>query len=140
MIEFNSQENGYDIEEVNRYIEMVQGEYQNAIAWGEEQEQKYEEIKADISEKGLYFTIEEENNGEAIQAIFAELSNTVNTIVSDAKKEAEAIIETANLKAKAMVRQAMQNSVEIRTDNTNIMQNLKDVNKLISEIVEKGLN
>lgn len=140
MLDFNFQENGYDIEEVNKYIEMLQGEYQNAIEWGEDQERKFEEIKESISQKGLYFTIEEENNDEAIEKIFAELSNTVDNLVSDAKQEADQIIEAANAKAKTIVRQAMENSVEIRTENTNIMQNLKEVNKIITQIVEKGLN
>ena len=41
MINFSTQENGYNIEEVNNYIEMLQQEYENALAWGEEMERKY---------------------------------------------------------------------------------------------------
>lgn len=140
MIEFNLQENGYDIQEVDRYIAMLQDEYQNAIAWGEEQESKFETIKEDVKQKGVYFTIEEDNNDEAIETIFAELSKTVDQVRSDAQDQADEIIAIANAKAKAIIRQAMENSIEIRTDNTNIMQNLKDINKVLTAIVEKGLN
>ncbi len=140
MIDFNLQENGYDIQEVDRYIAMLQEEYQNAIAWGEEQESKFEAIKEDVKQKGVYFTIEEDNNDEAIETIFAELSKTVDQVRSDAQDRADEIIANANAKAKAIVRQAMENSVEIRTDNTNIMQNLKEINNVLTAIVEKGVN
>ena len=49
-INFTVTERGYDITQVNKYITMIQQEYANAVAWGEEMERKYEELKKSIDE------------------------------------------------------------------------------------------
>ena len=138
-INFTVTEHGYDITEVNRYITMIQQEYANAVAWGEEMERKYEELKKSIDEYGLFFTISEENQNEVIANVFAELSKTVAQSKADADRKSREIIENANLQAREIKRKAMENSVEIRTQNTTIMNNLKAVNEMISVVVEKGL-
>ncbi len=136
--EFTLIENGYDPIEVDKYVEMIQVEYSNAVAWGEQNEAKYEKLKAEYEEYGVYFTIEEDNQNEAIEKIFSELKTTVARIKSEADKKAQEIIDSANEKAKGIVRQAMENSVELRTENTTIMKNLESINKMISVILEKG--
>ena len=138
-INFTVTENGYDIAEVNRYITMIQQEYANAVAWGEEMERKYEELKKSIDDYGLFFTISEENQNEVISNVFSELSKTVAQSKAEADRKSREIIETANQQARDIKRKAMENSVEIRTQNTTIMNNLKAVNEMISVVVEKGL-
>ena len=125
--------------EVNKYITMIQQEYANAVAWGEEMERKYEELKKSIDDYGLYFTISEENQNDVIASIFAELSKTVAQSKADAERKAREIVDNANAQAREIKRKAMENSVEIRTQNTTIMNNLKAVNEMISVVVEKGL-
>ena len=138
-INFTVTERGYEITEVNKYITMIQQEYANAVAWGEEMERKYEELKKSIDDYGLFFTISEENQNEVISNVFAELSKTVAQSKAEADRKSREIIETANKQAREIKRQAMENSVEIRTQNTTIMNNLKAVNEMISVVVEKGL-
>ncbi len=138
-INFTVTERGYEITEVNKYITMIQQEYANAVAWGEEMERRYEELKKSIDDYGLYFTISEENQNEVISNIFTELSKTVAQSKADAERKSREIIEYANKQAREIKRQAMENSVEIRTQNTTIMNNLKAVNEMISVVVEKGL-
>ncbi len=138
-INFTVTERGYEITEVNKYITMIQQEYANAVAWGEEMERKYEELKKSIDDYGLFFTISEENQNEVIANVFAELSKTVAQSKADADRKSREIIENANLQAREIKRKAMENSVEIRTQNTTIMNNLKAVNEMISVVVEKGL-
>ena len=138
-INFTVTERGYEITEVNKYITMIQQEYANAVAWGEEMERKYEELKKSIDDYGLYFTISEENQNEVIGNIFAELSKTVAQSKADADRKAREIVDNANAQAREIKRKAMENSVEIRTQNTTIMNNLKAVNEMISVVVEKGL-
>ena len=137
-VNFTLEENGYNPEEVNRYIAMLQQEYANAVAWGEENEKKFENLKKDMEELGVYFTIDEENHSEVIEKVFAELSKTVAKIKVDADKRANEIIEAAHEKSRGIVRQAMEKSVEIRTDNTTIMKNLKSINDMINVILEKN--
>ncbi len=138
-INFTVTERGYDITEVNKYITMIQQEYANAVAWGEEMERQYEELKKSIDDYGLYFTITEENQSEVIANVFSELSKTVAQSKADADRRNREIIESAQAQAREIKRQAMENSVEIRTQNTTIMNNLKAINEMISVVVEKGL-
>lgn len=138
-INFTVTERGYDITEVNKYITMIQQEYANAVAWGEEMERRYEELKKSIDEYGLYFTITEENQSEVIANVFSELSKTVAQSKAEADRRNREIIESAQEQAKEIKRKAMENSVEIRTQNTTIMNNLKAVGDMINVVLEKGL-
>lgn len=138
-INFTVTERGYEITEVNKYITMIQQEYANAVAWGEEMERKYEELKKSIDDYGLYFTISEENQSEVISSVFAELSKTVAQSKAEADRKSREILESANQQAREIKRKAMENSVEIRTQNTTIMNNLKAINEMINVVVEKGL-
>ncbi len=138
-INFTVTERGYDITEVNKYITMIQQEYANAVAWGEEMERKYEELKKSIDEYGLYFTITEENQSEVIANVFSELSKTVAQSKAEADRRNREIVESAQEQAREIKRKAMENSVEIRTQNTTIMNNLKAVNDMINVVLEKGL-
>ena len=137
-VNFTVEANGYNTEEVDKYIAMLQQEYTNAIAWGEENEKKFEKLKNDMQDLGVYFTIEENNQSEVIEKVFAELSKTVAKIKVDADKRASEIIDAAHEKSKSIIRQAMEKSVEIRTENTTIMKNLKSINEMIDVILEKN--
>ena len=98
-INFTVTERGYEITEVNKYITMIQQEYANAVAWGEEMERKYEELKKSIDEYGLFFTISEENQNEVISNVFAELSKTVAQSKAEADRKSREIIDSANQQA-----------------------------------------
>jgi len=136
---FSLQSEGYNIEEVDRYIEMLREEYQNAVSWGEELEAKLEKIENSMKEAGLYVTVEDENQDEVIAQIFRQLTDTVNSTKSQAEVKASEIIAAANEKSRAIVRQAMTHSVELRTENTTIMENLKSLRKMIDVVLEKGI-
>ncbi len=139
MVNFNTEENGYSIAEVTRYIEMLQQEYENALAWGEEMEAKYNDIKTKTEQLGVYYTIDEENQSEAVKEIFEKLSVTLEKVKNDAERRAFGIIQDAKEEANLILRRAKENSVEIRTENMTIMKNLKSINDMINVILEKGL-
>lgn len=138
-VTFTLEDNGYNVEEVNRYIDLIQSEYANAVAWGESLEKELEQIKTAMNEQGVYFTITEENQNEVIKNVFDRLSASVEKAKSDAQQTAAEIIERANKEAGQIVRRAKENSVEIRTQNITIMQNLKSIGEMIDVIVEKGI-
>ena len=139
MVNFSTQENGYNIEEVNRYIEMLQQEYENALAWGQEMEAKYNDIKTKTEELGVYYTIDEDNQSEAVKEIFEKLSITLEKVKIDAQKRADGMIRDAKEEANSILRRAKENSIEIRTENITIMKNLKSINDMINVILEKGI-
>lgn len=138
-INFTIEKNGYSTREVDKYIELIQAEYSNAVAWGEEMEKKFHDLEESVRDLGIYFTIDENNQNEVINRVFEELNATVEKIKSSAQQKADEIIERANEKSRNIVRQAMENSVELRTENTTIMKNLKSISDMIAVILEKGI-
>ena len=136
---FSIQPEGYNTEEVDRYIEMLQEEYRNAIAWGEEMEQKLQEVETSLKENGMYFTLQEDNKDEVVASVFLQLTETVNQTKAAAQEKAEEIVARANEKSRGIVRQAMENSVQIRTENNMIMDNLKSIKDMIEVVLEKGI-
>ena len=137
-VNFSTVQDGYSPQEVDRYIDMLQQEYTNAVAWGEEIEAKFEELKAQMEDLGVYFTIDEDNKNEVIDKVFTELTATVKRIKSEADEKAAEIVEKANEKSRSIVKQAMENSVELRTQNNLIMKNLKSVSDMINVIIDKN--
>lgn len=137
-LNFTTVENGYSPAEVDRYVEMIQQEYSNAVAWGEEMEQKYEKLKSHMEQGGIYFTIDENNQSEVIDKVFNELTATVNKVKAETEQKANDIIEKANEKSRAIVKQAMENSVELRTQNEQVLKNLKSISEMIDVIIEKS--
>ena len=138
-INFSLEENGYSVREVDKYIDLLQTEYNNALSWGEEMEKKLQKLEENIKDLGMYFTIDEDNQNEVIRRVFEELTATVEKVKQNAEDKAQQIIDAENEKSRNIVRQAMENSVEIRTENTTIMKNLKSINEMISVILEKGI-
>ncbi len=138
-VNFNLEENGYNVEQVNQYIEMLQQEYENAVAWGEEMEARYEKLKADLTEQGVCVTIDEDNQSEVVKEVFNKLTRTIEKVKADADARAEDIVAQAKDEAAAIVRRAKENSIEIRTENITIMKNLKSISDMIGVILEKGI-
>ncbi len=138
-LNFTREENGYATDEVDKYIELLQQEYQNAVAWGEENENKLNEMQQSMKELGLYFTLDADNQDEVIRRVFDQLTDTVNNTRAAAEQTANDILAKANEKSRAIVRQAMENSVELRTENTTIMQNLKSIKDMIEVVLDKGI-
>ena len=138
-VNFNLEEKGYSVEEVDKYIEMLQQEYENAVAWGEEMEAKFEKLKSDYENLGVCFTITDDNQSEVIKEVFDRLTNTIEKVKSDAQTRANDIIEQAKEEATVILRRAKENSVDIRTENITIMNNLKKIGDMIDVILEKGI-
>ena len=138
-INFNLEENGYSIAEVNNYIEMLQLEYENAVAWGEEKEKELEALRESMKQQGIYFTIDENNQNEVVKEVFDRLTVSLDKVTKDAQKRAEDIVSQAKEEASAVTRRAKENSVEIRTQNVTIMKNLKSIGDMIDVILEKGI-
>lgn len=137
-LDFTVVENGYSPQEVDRYIEVIQQEYNNAVAWGEELEKKVEELKEYMERNEIYFTIDEENQSEVIDKVFSELTETVKQVKLEADNKAQSIIDKANEKSRSIIRGAMESSVELRTQNGKILKNLKSISDMINVIIEKA--
>jgi len=138
-VTFSLENNGYNVEEVNKYIEMIHLEYENAIAWGEEKERELNELRLAMQEQGVYFTIDEDNQNEVVREVFDKLTTSLERVKSDAQQRADEMVAQAKEEANLIVRRAKENSVEIRTQNVTIMRNLKSIGEMIDVILEKGI-
>lgn len=136
---FSLENNGYNIEEVNNYVEMLQLEYANAVAWGEELEKELEALRDAMKTQGVYFTIDEDNQNEVVKEVFDRLTDSLEKVKTDAQQRASEIVAQAKEEANLIVRRAKENSVEIRTQNVTIMRNLKSIGEMIDVILEKGI-
>ena len=94
-INFNIEENGYSIDEVNKYIEMLQLEYANAVAWGEELEKELDALKEAMKQQGIYFTIDVDNQNEVVKEVFDRLTESLEKVKSDAHQRANDIVSQA---------------------------------------------
>lgn len=138
-VTFSLENNGYNVEEVNKYIEMIHLEYENAVAWGEEMERELESLRTAMKEQGVYFTIDENNQNEVVKEVFDKLTVSLEKVKSDAKQRSDEMIAQAKEEANLIVRRAKENSVEIRTQNVTIMRNLRSIGDMIDVILEKGI-
>lgn len=138
-VNFSLENNGYNVDEVNRYIEMLQLEYANAVAWGEELETELNTLKDAMKTQGVYFTIDEDNQNEVVKEVFDRLTASLEKVKNDAHQRASDIVSQAKEEANLIVRRAKENSVEIRTQNVTIMRNLKSIGEMIDVILEKGI-
>lgn len=138
-VNFSLENNGYNVDEVNRYIEMLQLEYANAVAWGEELETELNTLKDAMKTQGVYFTIDEDNQNEVVKEVFDRLTASLEKVKTDAHQRASEIVSQAKEEANLIVRRAKENSVEIRTQNVTIMRNLKSIGEMIDVILEKGI-
>lgn len=136
---FSLENNGYNINEVNNYIEMLQLEYANAVAWGEEMERQLESLREAMKTQGVYFTIDEDNQNEVVKEVFDRLTESLEKVKTDAHQRASDIVAQAKEEANLIVRRAKENSVDIRTQNVTIMRNLKSIGEMIDVILEKGI-
>ena len=138
-VNFSLENNGYNVDEVNRYIEMLQLEYANAVAWGEELEEELTTLRDAMKTQGVYFTIDEDNQNEVVKEVFDRLTDSLEKVKADAHQRATDIVAQAKEEANLIVRRAKENSVEIRTQNVTIMRNLKSIGEMIDVILEKGI-
>ena len=136
-INFTTVENGYSPEQVDKYIDMLQQEYENAVSWGEENENKLKKLISEMEKFGVYFTIDENNQNEVIERVFDELYKTVEKVRQEAEQEAVSVVAKANDKARSIVKQAMESSVELRQENETVMKNLKSISEMIDTILDK---
>ena len=95
---FSIQQEGYNIEEVDNYINMLQQEYRNAIAWGEEMEAKLNEVETSLKENGMYFTLQPDNKDEVVASVFLQLTETVNQTKAAAQEKRKKSLRTPTKK------------------------------------------
>lgn len=147
-INFTTEAFGYSIDEVNKYLAMLQTEYRNAVQWGdsiEEQLESEKELSAKL--KSDLEDVEKENKKllsdcKLLAAKLKSLTENTGRVVetsdknvydADAAKIVNSIISAANKKAQEIVSEAY------KTQDTLFSEKIAETRREIEKLEEKKL-
>lgn len=88
-MKFKTEANGYSIEEVDRYVEMLQNEYKNAVRWSNEIEKQLEDGKPDADSSSEIERLKKEN--EKLLGDCKLLAAKLKSLTEQAEKPAEPV-------------------------------------------------
>lgn len=147
-INFTTEAFGYSIEEVNKYLDMLQTEYRNAVQWGdsiEEQLESEKETSAKLKDELDEVTKENKKLLSDCKLLAAKLKAlTENTgrafetpdksvYDADAAKIVNSIISAANKKAQEIVSEAY------KTQDTLFSEKIAETRREIEQLEERKL-
>ncbi len=110
-LRFSIVEKGYSMSEVEKYIEMLQSEYSNAVEWSNEIEKKLDGIKSAPAYEAEISMLRDENEKllSDCKLLASKLRKmTGNPKESDSEK-ADEVITAANIKAESIIDEARKN-------------------------------
>jgi len=148
-LKFNITKQGYDVEEVDKYVSLLQQEYHNAVEWGKELEKKSDEPENSKLISDEITALKEENEKLLSDCRLlagklrrltdstpknANVSSEAERVLNSAKEIAEATIEKANSDAENIISSAKEKAEEILS---YAYSNQRD---LINEATEKVIS
>lgn len=117
-LRFSIEEQGYAKAEVERYINMLQSEYTNAVEWSNEIEKQFEEYKNSNSELEKLKKENEKLLGDC--RLLASKLRSMNTpdegMSAEANGKAEEIIRNAQVRAQEIIDSAYKSQEQIISD------------------------
>lgn len=163
-MKFKTEANGYSVEEVDRYIDMLQAEYKNAVQWSNEIEKQLEDGNAATEAyieneklkkenerllsdckllasklKSLNEPTEKETEKNA--ACDSDTAKIVNGIISAANKKAQDIVneayKTQDMIFSNRISSAQHELDELEERKKKVESELSELARLKKEIIEK---
>lgn len=121
-LHFSIEEHGYSKTEVDKYINMLQNEYTNAVEWSNEIERQFEEYRNSNTELEKLKKENEKLLGDC--KLLASKLRSMNTSheeisqsgIADAKEKSDEIIKDAQLRAKEIIDSAYKSQEQIISD------------------------
>ena len=132
MKRFSVVENGYDIDEVNRFIDIVIGRLEKLNAENTTLIAKIEKMKEKNSEDSL---VETKSLEKAILAV----QETADKMREVAKQEASLIVEEARNNANSIVHEALIKSEKIEQERILLEKNMKIYKERVKSLIETQL-
>ena len=130
MKRFSIVNNGYDIDEVNRFIDIVIGRLEKLNAENTAYAAKIEKLNAKL--------VESNNNSRLEKAILA-VQETSDKMKEVAKEEAKIIIEEAKNNANSIVHEALINAEKTEHERMLLEKNMKIYKERVKSILEAEL-
>lgn len=163
-MKFKTEANGYSVEEVDRYIEMLQAEYKNAVQWSNEIEKQLEDGNAAteayieneklkkenerllsdcklLASKLKSLSEPTEKEAEKTAACDSDTAKIVNGIISAANKKAQDIVneayKTQDMIFSNRISSAQHELYELEERKKKAESELSELARLKKEIIEK---
>ncbi len=131
MKRFSVVENGYDIDEVNRFIDIVIGRLEKLNAENAAYVAKIEKLNLKLQESNL-----DENKLE--KAILA-VQETADRMKEVSKEEARIIVEEAKNNANSIVHEALIKAEKLEHDSMILEKNMKLYKERVKSLLETQL-
>lgn len=146
-LQFSTEEQGYSKAEVERYIEMLQSEYTNAVEWSNEIEKKFEEYRSGNSELERLKAENEKLLGDC-RLLASKLRNmstqNAESAPAASSDKADEIISNAEIRAQEIIDAAYKSQEQIISDisgriieSQNELSTLSKEKEVLSAEIEK---
>ena len=131
MKRFTVVENGYDIDEVNRFIDIVIGRLEKLNAENAAYVAKIEKLNLKIQDSNL-------DDNKLERAILA-VQETADRIKDVSKEEARIIVEEARNNANTIVHEALLRAEKIEHDSNILEKNMRVYKERVKSLLEAQL-
>ena len=135
MKRFSIVENGYDIDEVNRFIDIVIGRLEKLNAENDNYQIKIDELNEKIQNMNTTNT----DTSKLERAILA-VQETSDKMKEVAKEEARVIIEEAKNNANAIIHEALINAEKTEQERMLLEKNMKIYKERVKSLAEAQLS
>ena len=131
MKRFNIVENGYDINEVNRFIDIVIGRLEKMSSENTIYKNKIDDLNRELKEKNI--------NSQKIEKALLAVEDTNERIRENAKMEANIILEEAKNNANSIVHEALIRAEKIEHERLILEKNMKVYKERVKAYIEAQL-
>lgn len=135
MKRFSVVNNGYDIDEVNRFIDIVIGRLEKLNAENASYLAKIDKLNAKLQEQGESGNVDTLKLEKAILAV----QETNDKMKEVAREEAKIIVEEAKNNANSIVHEALVNAEKTEQERALLEKNMKIYKERIKSLVETQL-
>lgn len=130
--EFESKFRGYDIDQVNDFLDIVRVDYEKAL----DESQNIKRKLADSEEKLEYFAQLQESLNSSIMVA----QDAAERLKQNARKEAELILFEAEREADRVVNEASEQAKRIYNENEELKRNSGVYRQRLTQIIESHLS
>lgn len=133
MKRFSIVNNGYDVDEVNRFIDIVIGRLEKLNAENASYIAKIDNLTKKLQDS-------KHNDNERLEKAILAVQDTSDRIKEMAKEEARMIVEEAKNNANSIVHEALVNAEKTEQERMLLEKNMKIYKARIKSLIEAELN
>ncbi len=122
--------NGYDIAEVNRFIDIVIGRLEKLNA----ENAKYANLVEELNNK-----LKENNSNDRLEKALLAVQETADRIRESSREEARIIVEEARKNANSIIHEALLNAEKTEQERLLLEKNMKIYKEKIKSLIEAEL-